>query len=142
MEIKISNLSQTFNYLENLDKNSAKKIVKNLTQELYENVRFYAKPHHITGMLERNIRHKVKDLSGVVWIDDSNMLVDFKGKKINYASFVLFGSRPHLIKPKKKKAIRYINLEHFVFAKTIHHPGYKGDDFMHKALQKTIERMK
>jgi len=141
MEIKISNLNQTFKYLKNLDKEKAKRVVRDLTQELYENVRFYAKPHHITGMLERNIRHKVEDLSGIVWIDDSNMLVDFRGKKVNYASFVLFGTKPHLIKPKRKKALRYTNLEHFVFAKTIHHPGYKGDDFMHKAFQKTLQRL-
>jgi hypothetical protein len=78
---------------------------------------------------------------GVVWIDNDNMLVEWRGKRINYANFVLFGTRPHTIKPKNKKTLRWNGLHDFVFAKRVHHPGFKGDDFLHKAIETTFRNL-
>jgi hypothetical protein len=143
MQVEIHNLEATIKTLENLDKEKAKWVIGETTERMYENTRFFARPHHKTGMLERNIRHKIKDNAGIVWIDDENMLVDWRGKKINYAKFVLKGTRPHTIKPKTKKSLRfsYKNLDEFVFRKGVHHPGYKGDDFMKKAINKTLSQL-
>jgi len=143
MRIELKNLQETFKILENIDKERANQAIKNVTQDVYENVRFYAKEHHKTGTMEKNIRHSTKTQAGIVWIDDDNMLVNWKGKRVNYANFVLFGTRPHEIKPKTKKALRfsYKNLDEFVYRKSVHHPGYRGDDFMYKALQKTLSKL-
>ena len=143
MRIEIKHIEETFKALENIDKERVNQAIKNITQDVYENVRFYAKPHHKTGTLERNIKHKVKKEAGIVGIADSNMLVEWKGRKVNYANFVLFGTRQHLIKAKNKKALRfsYKNLDEFVYRKSVHHPGYRGDDFLKKALQKTLSNL-
>jgi len=140
MKIEVKNLKETFKYLEAIDEAKVEKAIRNITQEVFENVKFSARLHHITGTLEKNIRHKVKKHTGVVYIDNENMLVNWKGKKINYANFVLFGTRPHTIKPRVKKALRfsYKNLDEFVYRKLVHHPGYRGDDFLKKALDKTF----
>jgi len=143
MRIELKYLEETFKNLEEIDKARISRAIKNITQDVYENVRFYAKPHNKTGMMERNIHHKVKPQAGIVEITNNNMLVNWKGKRINYANFVLFGTRPHEIKPKTKKALRFYfkNLDEFVYRKSVHHPGYRGDDFMYKALQKTLSKL-
>jgi len=71
------------------------------------------------------------------------MLVNWKGKKVNYVNFVLFGTRPHIIKAKNKRALRfsYKNLDEFIYRKSVHHPGYRGDDFLKKALDKTFSKL-
>ena len=70
------------------------------------------------------------------------MLVNWNGKKINYINFVLYGTRPHKIEA-KKKALRfsYKNLDEFIYRKSVYHPGYKGDDFLKKAVEKTFSRL-
>ena len=139
MRIEIKYLDEVFTYLDDIDEKRAKEEVQKATQIVWQNVRFFAKPHHKTGTLERNIRHKAKTYAGIVWIADSNMLVDWRGKT-NYAVFVVKGTRPHPIHPKRKKALRFYNsLDEFVFAKAVYHPGYKGDDFLKKAIQKTLQ---
>jgi phage pi2 protein 07 len=143
MKITIKNIDETFKVLENIDKKKAKKAIGIVTQDVYENTKTLAKPHIVTGILERNIRHKIGVEGGIVWIDDENMLVNWKGKKINYANFVLYGSRPHKIEAKKKKALRfsYKNLDEFIYRKSVYHPGYRGDNFLKKAVEKTFSKL-
>ncbi len=50
-----------------------------------------------------------------------------------HAKFVLFGTKPHLIKPKKKKILRWAGGGAFHFAKVVHHPGNKPDDWIKRA---------
>ena len=45
-----------------------------------------------------------------------------------HAKFVHDGTRPHLIKPKNKRMLRWPGGgSGFVFAKSVNHPGYRGD---------------
>ena len=142
MKITIKNVDETFKVLENIDKEKAKKAIGIVTQAVYENAKTLAKPHIVTGTLEKNIRHKIESEAGIVWIDDDNMLVNWNGKRVNYANFVLYGTRPHKIEA-KKKALRfsYKNRDEFIYRKSVHHPGYKGDDFLKKAVEKTFSRL-
>ena len=140
MQIKLTGIDDTFAALKGLDDVRSK--IGAVTQDVYENVRFYAKPHHASGTLESNIRHKITPNAGVVFIDDKNMLVDWKGRRVNYAWFVIEGTKPHYIRPKRRRALRfYGNLEAFVYAKSVKHPGYEGDDFLKKALTRTMSRL-
>ena len=141
MKIKFTNTQEIFQELDDLDKRKASKYIREATDKAYENLKFFAKPHHITGTLERNIRKKIKTNAGVVWIADDNMLVSWRGKKINYAEFVLKGSKAHTIEPKNKAALRF-TLGGFIFAKSVRHPGYKGDDFIKKAIEKTFRDLR
>jgi len=50
-----------------------------------------------------------------------------------HAVFVMFGTKPHLIKPKNKKALRWAGGGAFHFAKVVHHPGNKPDNWLKRA---------
>lgn len=58
-----------------------------------------------------------------------------------HAVFVHWGTRPHDIRPKEKKALRWAGPGGFVFAKFVRHPGYKGDAYMAKAAREAVRRM-
>ncbi len=143
MKISIQHLDETLHLLEEMDEERAQEAIDAVSEALFENVKFYARPHFRKGQLEKNIYKKVGHLEAEVGVDDANMMVSWKGKRINYVAFVLFGTRPHIIEPKRKKALRFSpkNLDEFVFAKRVRHPGYRGDDFLHTALQKTMENL-
>lgn len=52
-----------------------------------------------------------------------------------HAVFVHWGTRPHDIRPKHKKALRWPGGGAFAFAKRVHHPGYRGDAWMVRAAR-------
>jgi len=50
-----------------------------------------------------------------------------------HALFVHFGTRPHVIKPKGKKALRWAKGGVFHFARVVNHPGNKADPWFNRA---------
>lgn len=50
------------------------------------------------------------------------------------AGFVLRGTRPHDIRPKTKKVLRFTSGGQILYAKVVHHPGNKPNNFLWKAL--------
>ena len=61
-------------------------------------------------------------------------------QKAPYAPFVVFGTRPHVIKPNKKKALRWAASGKFIFAKFVNHPGYVGDPYHIAAADEATRR--
>jgi len=52
------------------------------------------------------------------------------------AIFVVKGTKPHLIRPKKKGGVLVFNSKGVkVFTKLVHHPGQKPNNFMTRALR-------
>lgn len=52
------------------------------------------------------------------------------------AIFVVKGTKPHLIRPKKKGGVLVFNTKGVkVFTKLVHHPGTKPNNFMTRALR-------
>lgn len=49
--------------------------------------------------------------------------------------FVLDGTRPHVIRPRRAKALRFEVGGEVVFAKRVRHPGTRKNDFMGRALR-------
>ena len=118
-----------------------KEVIKDVTLKTYEETKRLVTPHNKTGNLYDNISYKLNDKEGKVYIDNHNMLVEWNGKRVNYGLFVHFGTRPHIIKPKIKKALRWSSNGRFIFSKKVRHPGYRGDPFIYNALQNTIQRI-
>lgn len=50
------------------------------------------------------------------------------------ATYVLYGTQPHDIRPKTKKVLRFKMGGLVVYAKVVHHPGTKENNFLLKAL--------
>ena len=53
---------------------------------------------------------------------------------IDYAKYVYYGTKPHVIKPKRKKALR---TPYGVFKK-VNHPGTKANPYLDRALQNIV----
>ncbi|MEU7093033.1 hypothetical protein [Kitasatospora aureofaciens] len=49
--------------------------------------------------------------------------------------FVLDGTRPHIIRPRRAKALRFEIGARVVFARLVHHPGTRPNNFLVRALR-------
>lgn len=56
----------------------------------------------------------------------------------DYAAAVNDGSKPHVIRPKRAKALRFRVNGRWVYAKVVHHPGTKGTRFLDRALRDVV----
>ena len=57
------------------------------------------------------------------------------GSDVEYAPMVNDGTRPHLIRPKNAKALRFKMGGRTVFAKVVKHPGTRARPFLDRALR-------
>jgi hypothetical protein len=57
-----------------------------------------------------------------------------------HAKFVIQGTKAHDIRPNKKKALRWVSGNNFVFAKFVRHPGYIGDAYMDQASDDAMKQ--
>jgi hypothetical protein len=68
-----------------------------------------------------------------------------KGREIGHdlqraphAVFVQFGTRPHTIRPRRRKALRWAAGGRFIFAGRVDHPGYRGDAYLTLAATQAL----
>jgi len=54
---------------------------------------------------------------------------------VSYATYVENGTRPHEIRPRRRKALKFKVGGRTVFATVVHHPGTKGVHFMARAVR-------
>lgn len=73
--------------------------------------------------------------SSIAWRlgEDGQGLYALIGSKVPYAGFIEFGTRPHVIRPKTKRALAWKGAEHPV--RLVHHPGTKPQHVLHRALR-------
>lgn len=57
------------------------------------------------------------------------------GANVAYAKMVHDGTRPHVIRPRTKQALRFRVGGRVVFAKVVHHPGTRARPFLDRALR-------
>jgi len=141
--ISIDGLKEINKTLAAIDKSLYPQLIVDLTKDAYTNVKKGSKKHIQSGNLDNNISFKIskKQGYGEVFIEDNAMMVEVNGRKVNYALFVLFGTRPHPINPKNKKALRFSSVGKFVFAKNVKHNGYKGDNFLEDGVKETFKKI-
>ena len=58
---------------------------------------------------------------------------------VPYIQFVVEGTRPHDIKPRNGSVLAFKVGGRTVFAKVVHHPGTKANDFMTRAAKRAIK---
>lgn len=54
------------------------------------------------------------------------------------ALYVTGGTRPHIIRPVRAKALRFTVGGRVVYARIVHHPGNKPNDFLRQALRAAL----
>lgn len=94
------------------------------SQELYDYVEREADKHTKTGALFQSVFQKR---------EGETFLIGNDLQRAPHAVFVHFGTRPHDISPKNKKALRWSSGSSFVFSRLVKHPGYKGDPWLKRA---------
>ena len=102
-------------------KNDVRKVVKNSAFNIERNAKSSASVK--TGHLKRSISTKMGDMEAT--IHTSNL---------KYAPMVEFGTRPHIIKAKNKKALYWKGASHPV--KQVSHPGSKAKPYLIPAFEK------
>ena len=82
-----------------------------------------------TGFLRNSIRYEVT--KGRVQI-----------RMPEYAFYLEFGTKPHVIKPKNAKSLHWQNnLKQDVFAKVVHHPGTEPQPFIRNAINTKLKEI-
>ncbi|MFC8332721.1 hypothetical protein [Streptomyces olivaceus] len=80
-------------------------------------------PGTMGSFIDWDVEDGPRGLQGVVWCDHP---------KVHY---VLNHTRPHLIRPRHKRYLRFEVGGRVVYTKLVRHPGTKANDFMGRALQ-------
>jgi hypothetical protein len=106
-----------------------KRVILNMSQIAYDSAQKSAGRHFKTGALFQSLYNRAITGGRSVGHDPS---------RAPHALFVIFGTRPHVITPNKKKALRWVGPGGFVFAKKVNHPGYRGDDYMSEARDNAV----
>lgn len=93
-------------------------------EDVEDYVESQAATHHKTGALVRSI-YKRHIAGG--WEVGHDL------QHAPHAVFVHWGTKPHVIRPKNKKTLRWPSGGAFSFARSARHPGYKGDPWLVRA---------
>lgn len=105
---------------------AVKASARTVQEEAQEQHRFTTK----TGQLERAI--------DTTMIDNTTAMVFVDESVAPYGPFVHQGTKPHEIRPKRKKSLRWVpgGGNSFVFARKVNHPGTRQDPFLYDALER------
>ena len=99
--------------------------LRSIQADARENHRFVRK----SGNLQKAILWETAStgLEGTIRIEES---------KAPYGAAVHDGSRAHIITPKKAKILHFVSGGKEVFARIVHHPGTKPDQFVYQAVER------
>lgn len=78
-----------------------------------------------TGNLQKKTSHKVLVRRGGKILRIQNTA--------KYAAAIDLGAKPHVIRPRKARALRFITRGKLVFARKVNHPGNKPYRFLYRA---------
>jgi hypothetical protein len=124
--VSASDPALAFEKAKRLGERARQKAVKATAQRLFEHARRMAMRHNKTGRLVRSLY--LRETDGT-WRVGHDLRV------AKYAKWVHDGSRPHVILPKRGKALRWMSGGKAIFAKKVNHPGYKGDPYLRDAAR-------
>lgn len=95
--------------------------VDRTAEDIEDAIEAEAARHNRSGALVRSI-FKRREAGGWFIGHDPNIAP--------HARFVHWGTRPHLIVPKRKKALRWPSGGRFFFARKVNHPGNRSDAWL------------
>lgn len=136
IEFDISELTKAFKKVE-------KNLAKNVTQAL-----------ELGGQLVANEAKQNHDYDDRTSVLTNSIMADdvqgsFKGGDLSitvaagapYGIFVEKDTKPHIIRPKQRKALRFPTGEGFAFASEVQHPGTTGTHFLENAMESKLGKV-
>lgn len=129
--ITLPGLSNAVGTIKNVPKEFQRRVILNLSQEAYESAYKGASRHSKTGVLLQSLFNRAIPNGRIVGHDL---------KEAPQALWVNLGTKPHEIRPKNKKALRWVAGSRFAFAKVVKHPGYQGDAYIIRAATDALRQ--
>jgi len=106
------------------------RIARKMADEAYQHARDFIPVR--TGRLLRSLRIE----------RHGNEYHVIAGSRIAYyAPFVEFGTRPHIIRPRRARVLRFEVRGKVVYARIVHHPGSRPVRYMGHALDRTLTEL-
>lgn len=102
------------------------------------------------GVAERRLRRRTARVADIARREAPGRMGDFVDWKIEpgprglqgvivcdhpAVRFVIEGTRPHIIRPRRAQALRFDAGGQTVFAAVVHHPGTRANPFLQRALR-------
>ena len=122
--IKFEGLSDAVGTLRRLPAGLEKTTINRMSQVAYDEAQRGAGRHNKTGALFQSLFNRPIPNGREIGHDPY---------RAPHAIFVQLGTRPHEIRPKNKKALRWSGGGKFFFAGKVNHPGYIGDGYLFNA---------
>ena len=91
-------------------------ITRRLALDLNDELHQAAAPHNATGEMVRAIRVTSGRISPTTWRVDAEV-------PVIQAATTDRGASPHIIRPRRAKALRFVVDGRVVYARIVHHPG-------------------
>ena len=129
IQVRINGVDALRGQLLDLPKKLEASVLRQMSQIAYDRAQAGAGRHSKTGALFRSLYNRSIPNGREVGHDP---------QMAPHALFVNFGTRPHKIYPRTKKALRWSGGGVFHFAKVVNHPGYRGDNYMQVAADAAI----
>lgn len=127
--VDVSELERLVNTLQ--DKSLLARAASNSLTNATESLASYATKNagfkNPTGATVNATQAVSKGLNSSIFVDQ---------KDIPYILPLYDGSKPHIIKPKDANSLSFVIGNTRIFAKSVKHPGYKGNPFIFKAWKK------
>ena len=136
IQIRINGVDALKGQLLELPKKLESSVLRQMSQIAYDKAQEGAGRHFKTGALFRSLYNRAIPNGREVGHDPLGTRI--KGSDDSYDKFVIFGTPPHRIYPRTKKALRWSGGGVFHFAKVVNHPGYRGDNYMQAAADAAI----
>lgn len=118
LQQKLSDLAELFL------KATAKSYYKSIHDDIDSGKSFQPR----TGNLQQSIQLRIEKDKAIISANK------------DYAGFVEFGTKPHTIKAKNRKALAIPTPDGFIFVKSVNHPGTKPYPFMFLNLEERLKR--
>lgn len=132
ISVSVSGLDVVARELREIPPGLEREVLRRMSKIAYDRMQAGSDRHTKTGALFRSVYNRS--------IAPNRREVGHDTGAAPYAPFVVFGTRPHDIRPKNKKALRWAVGGKFVFAKFVRHPGYRGDDYLTAAADEAVRQ--
>ena len=119
--VQLQGLSEVTGTLRGLPAALEHKTILRMSQVAFDRAQEGAGRHNRTGALFQSLYNRSIPKGREVGHDPD---------RAPHAVFVQLGTRPHEIRPSKKKALRWVSGSNFMFAGKVNHPGYRGDAYL------------
>jgi hypothetical protein len=130
--IRIPDNATTIEEIRRLPANLERTAILRMSQIAYDQMQDGARSHSKKGDLFASIYNRAIPKGREVGHDP---------QRAPHALFVVFGTKPHVIRPKTKKALRWVSGNGFAFAGKVNHPGYRGDNYLQRAADEAVRQM-